>query len=212
MMKSSKAMRRINEILDTAERLFIEKGYEHATINDVLEASGIAKGSLYYYFKSKEDVLDGLIKRRGDEYIGAAQAIAASAEHGAREKLLQVIFALQPQDEGQKKLMNDLEKSGEGQMFVKSLTDIVLRLAPIVSGIIEQGISERVFSTPFPLESAQILLAAVHALFDNGNLQWTGADKTKLAIAFITAAERTLGADEHSLMVLAQAFLLGENA
>ena len=48
---------RKGEILDATEKLFIEKGYEAATINDILEAVQIAKGIFYYHFKSKEDVL-----------------------------------------------------------------------------------------------------------------------------------------------------------
>lgn len=210
MKNTHKAEARKNEILDIAESLFIRKGYEHTTINDVLEVSGIAKGSLYYYFKSKEDVLDGIIKRRGDEYVGAAQAVAKADEHGAPEKLLYVMLSLQPQDERQKLLTEDLEKSSNGQMFLKSLTDIIIRLAPIVQEIIEQGIAEGVFATPFPRESAEILLAAAHALFDNDELSWTQEEQAQKATALIIATERTLGAAEGSLLKLAQVFTTKE--
>ena len=53
---------RKNEILDTAERLFHTKGYEKTTINDILKEVNIAKGTFYYYFKSKEEVMDALIE------------------------------------------------------------------------------------------------------------------------------------------------------
>ena len=45
---------RRNEILDAAETLFTEKGYSKTTIIDILNQVGIAKGTFYYYFKSKE--------------------------------------------------------------------------------------------------------------------------------------------------------------
>jgi len=163
---------------------------------------------LYYYFKSKEDVLDGIIKRRGDEYMEAASAIAKAGGINAREKLIRVMLTLNPKDDRQKKLTDDLEKSSNGQLFIKSLTDIILRLAPIVSDIIEQGIAEGVFETPFPLECAEILLAAAHALFDNGNLSWTPDEQQRRFTAFIEAAERTLGAIEGSLMRPAREFIL----
>ena len=207
MKNSTKAETRKNKILDIAESLFIEKGYEHTTINDVLLTSGIAKGSLYYYFKSKEDVLDGIIKRRGDEYIEAADIIAKAGKFNAREKLIRLLMTLSPKDERQKKLTDDLEKSSNGQLFVKSLTDIILRLAPIMRDIVEQGIAEGVFETDFPLESAEILLAAAHALFDNGDLSWTPDEKLRRVAAFIAAAERTLGAGEGSLMKPAQEYI-----
>lgn len=204
MKNTERTETRKNDILDVAENLFIEKGYEHTTINDILNASGIAKGSLYYHYKSKEDVLDGIIKRRGDANIEAANRIAKIDKLDARVKLLQVISSQQPSDEHQRQLTADFEKSSNGQMFLKSLTDIILRLAPVLQGIVEQGISEGIFKTPYPLESVEILLTAAHALFDNGELSWTPEEQAQKMTAFILVTERTLGAKEGSLSELAQ--------
>ena len=54
---------RKNEILDTAEKLFISKGYEKTSTTDILNEIGIARGTLYYHFKSKEDILIAMIDR-----------------------------------------------------------------------------------------------------------------------------------------------------
>ena len=63
MAKSkTKAVRR-EEILDAAEELFVTKGYEQATTVDIMQKVGIAKGTLYYHFTSKEEILDALIER-----------------------------------------------------------------------------------------------------------------------------------------------------
>ncbi|MCD7860688.1 MAG: TetR/AcrR family transcriptional regulator, partial [Oscillospiraceae bacterium] len=51
------------EILDAAEKLFQEKGYAKATTDDTLSATGIARGTLYYHFKSKEEILLAMIDR-----------------------------------------------------------------------------------------------------------------------------------------------------
>ena len=207
MKNADRTETRKNEILDVAENLFYQKGYEHTTINDILIASGIAKGSLYYHYKSKEDVLDGIIKRRGDMNIEAAKYIAQTDKLTAREKLLQVMLSQKPADERQRQLTADYEKSSNGQMFLKSLTDIIMRLAPVIEGIIAQGMSEGVFSTPHPLENAEILLSAAHALFDNGELQWTAEEQMQKMAAFILSAERILGASEGSLSGLAQVII-----
>ena len=197
---------RKNEILDAAESLFIAKGYEHSTINDILSSAGIAKGALYYYYKSKEDILDGIVKRRGDAMIDAARRIAEKSDIGAREKLLLSMLSQKPEGERQKQLSAELEKNGGGQMFLKSLTDIILRLAPVIGGVIEQGIAEGVFSTRYPLESSEILLSAAHSLFDNGGFTWTQEETIRKTIAFIATAERVLGAAEGSLLSLTQLF------
>ena len=51
------------KILDIAFRLFSEKGYDHTTIQDIVDALGMSKGAVYHHFKSKEDILDHLYDR-----------------------------------------------------------------------------------------------------------------------------------------------------
>jgi AcrR family transcriptional regulator len=200
------AEERKDEILDAAEALFISKGYEAVTIIDILSVVGIAKGTFYYHFKSKAEVLDGIIKRRGDINIQTAKGIASADQMNASEKLLSIMFAQKPGSEQQRQLIEALETAENSRMFVKSLTDIVARLAPIVGDIIAQGVSEGVFSTPYPKESAEFLLAAAHSLFDNPDFHRAQAETRKKAAAFLTAAERIIGAAPGALSAMAQLF------
>src|SRR5215831_6325877 len=48
---------RQDQILDAAARVFAEKGFERATIHDVAQTAGVAEGSIYNYFKNKQDLL-----------------------------------------------------------------------------------------------------------------------------------------------------------
>ena len=111
-----------------------------------------------------------------------------------------------PADDQKNRLMNDLQRVSDGQLFIKSLTDIVEHLAPVVGEIIGQGITEGVFSTPYPTESAEILLSAAHALFDNTDLQVSEHQQTQRMGAFLISAERILGAEPGSLLRLAVLF------
>ena len=53
----------VEKILDVTMRLFSEKGYEHTTIQDIVDALGMSKGAIYHHFKSKEDIIDRLNDR-----------------------------------------------------------------------------------------------------------------------------------------------------
>ena len=57
------AAERKNEILDAAEELFAARGYEATSTGDILDRVGIARGTLYYHFRSKEEILDALTER-----------------------------------------------------------------------------------------------------------------------------------------------------
>lgn len=63
MGNSKEAEERKKEILDVAEELFTAKGYDNTSTTDILDRVGIARGTLYYHFKSKEEILDVLINR-----------------------------------------------------------------------------------------------------------------------------------------------------
>lgn len=54
---------RLAAILSAAERIFAERGYFHARMDDIAEASELAKGTLYYYFKSKDEIFVHLLER-----------------------------------------------------------------------------------------------------------------------------------------------------
>ncbi len=60
--ESSDEASRRKPILRNAARLFSEKGYRGTTVDDIVQATGIAKGTFYIYFKSKEDLLIEVIK------------------------------------------------------------------------------------------------------------------------------------------------------
>ena len=87
---------RRKEILETAERLFITKGYTKTTVNDILKEIGIAKGTFYHYFKSKEEVMDEIIMRIIKEDVAKAKVIISNPKIPVLEKLLRVLMEQSP--------------------------------------------------------------------------------------------------------------------
>jgi len=205
MRVTKEAQERKNEILDTAEKLFAAKGYEAATINDILEAVKIAKGTFYYHFKSKEEVLDAIIERHINIGVFKAKEIIAS-NLSPLHKFLAIIMAQKPEDNSQEGLISVLHEKDNSKMHVKSLTQTVLHLSPCIAQVIKEGIDAGLYKTPFPLESAQILLTASIVLFDDDFFQWTDDEKTVKISAFLDIIERTLSAKPESFAEFAKAF------
>jgi AcrR family transcriptional regulator len=83
------AQERRNQLIDTALKLFAEKGVEHTTVKDIATAADVAQGLIYHYFKSKDDLLWAIIGR--EELLPEISSIFASAaERPAREVLVEV--------------------------------------------------------------------------------------------------------------------------
>ena len=88
------AEERREEILDVAERLFSTKGFDHTSTNDILEGVGIARGTLYYHYKSKEDILDGVIERMTNRMMVDAKKIVQNKTMSFQERLTGSVLAL----------------------------------------------------------------------------------------------------------------------
>jgi len=201
---------RKGEILDAAEKLFAAKGYEAATVNDILTAVQIAKGTFYYHFKSKEDVLDGIVKRQIGAGLEKAKAIAADPRLGVEEKLLSVILAQKPQKPTEEKILPVIHEPANALLHQKILSEYVKRLSPILTDIIREGIAKNIFNTPYPKEITEILLTTGVVIFDTAYFHWAREEQTRRITAFICAIELLTGAKPGSLARLSGIFSITE--
>lgn len=82
---------RIAEILDAAEMLFNAKGYHETMVSDIVKQIGIAQGTFYYYFKSKEEVLESIVQRKMFHILKDIESVIDDASADAPTKLSGVI-------------------------------------------------------------------------------------------------------------------------
>ena len=83
------------ELLNTAERLFCQQGYEKTSVQDVLTATSLSKGGFYHHFASKEDVLTALCIRRA-ERAAAFTADALNQASTPMERINAVLYGFMP--------------------------------------------------------------------------------------------------------------------
>lgn len=179
---------RKNEILDTAEVLFNKKGYAATTVEDILKEIGIAKGTLYYHFKNKEDILLAMIDRQIEQREKAMREIADNKTFSAVEKLVKVIQLLSNSG-----MMADVVyEKGNAELHQKSFTRSLERFAPILTEIVEFGIERGEFNTLFPRESVELLFCASE-LIDPRMFTWQKNVQKRKETAFFWMFEITLG-------------------
>lgn len=78
---------RINEILDAADALFHKRGYHKTMIGDIVKKVGVAHGTFYYYFKSKEEIVEAMIDRHLSKFKSKIEAMAAAHDTPLERKL-----------------------------------------------------------------------------------------------------------------------------
>ncbi|KJS84160.1 MAG: hypothetical protein JM58_11485 [Peptococcaceae bacterium BICA1-8] len=193
-----------NELLVIAEKLFLEKGYEETSIEDVLKASGLSKGGFYHYFKSKEEVLGESINNFA-EILLEIEPIIEDQGFNALEKLNRFMkkkVASQKQKKEIIKYLCMLMKS-DFTLYKYSLT-IAQKYVDPFARIIEQGVEEGVFNVEFPHETADILLRAVTSLPQSVFFTEYLEDKTKSAkykVSLEAIIARALGIDSKEIRI-----------
>ena len=198
MTRTSKpAAQRRDEILDVAQHLFITKGVQATSVEDILKEVGIAKGTLYYHFSSKEEILRALIARIADGIAERAGAIAAGPEPAVR-KFLAIMSAARV-DEPELALAEELHAPNNAEFHVLTIVETVRRLPPILPGVVEQGVAEGVFSTEHPRETIEILLTSAGMLLDAGIFTGEEAEIPRRAAGIARAAETLLGCEPGTL-------------
>lgn len=94
-----RAKRTRRQLLAAAQRVFAQRGYLGATIDDVAEAAGCSKGAYYFHFASKEEVLLALIDEwttSREEYL--AEAVSGAPADDALVHLLEALFSTDTSD------------------------------------------------------------------------------------------------------------------
>jgi AcrR family transcriptional regulator len=197
---------RLNEILDAAEQLFVQKGYEQTTINDILAKVEISKGAFYHYFKSKEDAMDAVVERIIRQMESAARAIAGDTTLTSHQKMQQIISIASISDSPQGEFIEELHRPNNAMLHQRSISGTIDMLAPIMAGVIAQGMEEGVYHTSHPLETIEFILAGSQLVFDKGFFTRTPEELRSRMIAFIRNTELLLGASEGSFAFLAETF------
>ncbi len=161
------------ELLDAARRLFVRDGFADVAVSRIVRDVGVAQGTFYYYFDSKEAALDALIA----DYV---REVAARLAEVARDP------ALDPRAALERMVRNELESDEprarelggiRGADARSKLFSAMFRaLAPIYAGVVARGQEGKAFHAGDPDLLGEIVVLTTHSLFDRDLLGWTGKE------------------------------------
>jgi AcrR family transcriptional regulator len=204
MPRKNDSEQTISKILDIAAKLFMEKGYEQTTMQNIVDQLGMSKGAIFHHFKSKEDVMDGVIRRMVDGIVERADAIANDSSRSVNEKMRDAILSMNVSAGIGGAVITELHKPSNAQMHQTTMTQTIQAVVPILAKIVRQGIDEGVYKTPYPGETLEFLFAANQVIFDSGIFQWSQEELNARALCFVRMMALSLGAAEDSFEFLLQ--------
>ena len=193
---------RIAEILNMAEILFYAKGYHETQISDIVKAIGVAQGTFYYYFKSKEEILEALINRQIQQVNYEMEKLTSDNTLGPLRKLELLV-----------RLMFHTIRYKDGLLFEFLYNDRYLHLmdkltrqgrtfiATFLLRTIDEGRKKDVFRVKHP-EVAQAFIGSImHCLFDLTYEKLPDELYAKYVEMAVALIEKAVGIPEHTLKI-----------
>ncbi len=156
---------RREEILAVAQELFFSKGYEDTSVQQIIDAVGIAKGTFYHYFDSKVDLLDALVASMTRGQFQMAQTILQEPELDAAQKLERLFLEIGGWKTDKRGFFLDILPiwySDENLIVRYKLTSLAKHtMQDVLARIIRQGLGEGIFSTPYPEHTGDVVLGVI---------------------------------------------------
>lgn len=137
------------EIIEIARQVFTKQGYHHTSMNDIAEASGLRKGSLYHHFKGKEELMIAAIDCFHQQFKTGAFSALDNKDFNTQQKLNHLI------DYSEKTYLAD-----EGSMMANIMLEVI-NTAPTIAECIKKYFEEwiasvtQILSEVYPAKGAQ---------------------------------------------------------
>ncbi|ERS15017.1 TetR/AcrR family transcriptional regulator [Alloalcanivorax xenomutans] len=162
--------RRRDQLLDCAQALFFEQGYEATTVNHILQRSGLSKGGFYHYFASKEDVLEAIVARVAEHSVAQVNDLVEQDNGDALTRLnaflrrsRQLKLETAPQ---LRPLFSVIFSPGHQSLFHRINQANMTLVGPLLARLIQQGIEEGRFQVPDATAAAEIIMQLGASTYD----------------------------------------------
>ena len=147
----------VERILDVSQRLFLEKGYENTTIQDIVdELGGLTKGAVYHHFKSKEEIMDAV----GDRMLfsnNPFEAVRGRTDLNGLQKLREAVRLNQSDQERVRLTAQSIPIAKSPRLLQEMIVSNRKVLTPYFLELIEEGNRDGSMHTDYPREIAELL-------------------------------------------------------
>jgi len=151
---------RREDLVLAAMALFLDKGYERCSVSDIVRKVGVAQGTFYYHFRSKDELLDAVVARHIDTLQVLVQAALARAGADVLDRLMAVLDTLFTATAANRALIAFLLKPGNELLHERLRQGLVAVLLPVLGQLVERGVAEGRMAVEHQPETLALLLAA----------------------------------------------------
>lgn len=193
-------------ILDALQQLMVDKSIQNISVSDIAAKAGIGKGSIYYYFPSKEAILDALIRRNYETPLQTAKNLADQTDIPPFTRMAMLFQACRSSAAAFLRQSGDkartITQQESAYLHQKYLNYLISELKPNLAKIISQGIEAGEIHFDYPEALAEIVLIVLGVKLNNTFLSTTPEDCEYTIRGLISLLEQGTGLPEGTLSYL----------
>lgn len=159
-----------SKILDAFQELLDKKNIQTISVSEIAQTAGIGKGSIYYYFPSKDAILQALVKRNYEKPLETAKNLASRTDISPFTRMAMIFQACRnSREEFQKQDCPAEPENAQADTFLhhQYLKHLISELKPALTQIIRQGIDDGDIHFEHPAALAEIVLIVLTVKLDN---------------------------------------------
>jgi len=187
---------RRTQLINIAEKLFIERGYDEVSVSDIVKKADVAQGTFYYYFKSKDEMRDAVIEKNMGEVKLLIDSIIDRNDMSALEKMAAYSLGFQQWSREKGKLIDHIHEKKNEILHYRMSRRVLGYLIPAYAKIIQQGVAEGVFKTQDHDLAARAIMGITEAIFEEEHdPKLEDPESKRKYAAVIEYSEKILGAE-----------------
>lgn len=177
-----------DRILDALQELLENQKLQTISVSEIAHTAGIGKGSIYYYFPSKDAIFEALVERSYEKPLRTAKALSSQTEISPFTRMAMIFQACRNSS-------SDYMKSGQESsvgapekalLHQKYMNHLISEFKPVLAEIIRQGIDAGEINFERPEELAEIALIVLSVKMDN-TIAPSSAEEIENTIAALIA-------------------------
>ncbi len=192
-------------ILDSMQKLMAEGKASSTTVSDIARQAGIGKGTIYYYFSSKNDIIGEVIERSYSRVLEKGRHLAEAPGISVFEKMKIIHYScLDAAQELKRQEANSSfsEQQQNALIHQKFACIIITELKPILTDILRQGREEGVLQCTHPEETAHIILTLLTHILDNHPVCLSQEERINTMLVLENIQESAMGIPAGTLQFL----------
>lgn len=193
-----------HKILDALQTLLENQELQNISVSEIAHTAGIGKGSIYYYFPSKDAILQALVERNYEKPLQTAKALAYQTEISPFTRMAMIFQACRNSSSEFLKSEDSTDSSTQAKIFLhqKYVNHIITELKPVLAEIIRQGAASGEIHFDDPESLAEIVLIVLTVKMDNTLVPSSKEEIETTISALISLLEQGTGNPPGSLNFL----------